>query len=507
MKKLSVYIILITFIAKLFGLGRDLALSYVYGASNISDAYLVSITVPTVIFSLISISLAATFIPMFENIQNKKGREASNRFVNIVLINLLFVSTIIIILIYFFSETLVYIFASGFEGNTLIIATDLLKINVFILYFSVISTIFGSLLQIRGSFLIPAFITVPFNILIVFSIIASGIFGYPLLSIGLVFASIVQVLILVPFVVKQGFDFYWIFDFKNSDFRKMIKMSAPVLIGSSVTQVNIIIDRTLASRITSGGISALNYGDRLTGFAVGLFVISVINLIYPKLCKYSADLNLNGFKDLINKAIFGISLFIIPMTVGFSIFTKEIIELLFFRGEFNETSIMLTSGALAFYSLGMMGFSMRELLSRIFFSLSDTKTPVINASLGIFINIVLNIILSRYFGIGGLALATSIAATVTTLLLLISLRKKIGPFGMKQISISFLKILFASLVMGGLAKLSFNYLTSSLSQSLSLLLAIGVAVISYFMIIYFMKIEDVDIFVGAIKKKIGRGTV
>ena len=76
---------------------------------------------------------------------------------------------------------------------------------------------------------------------------------------------------------------------------------------------------------------------------------------------------------------------------------------------------------------------------------------------------------------------------------------------MKQISISFLKILFASLVMGLLSKLSFNYLTASLSQNLSLLLAIGVGAVSYFVIIYFMKIEDVDVIVGAIKKKLGRG--
>jgi putative peptidoglycan lipid II flippase len=128
-----------------------------------------------------------------------------------------------------------------------------------------------------------------------------------------------------------------------------------------------------------------------------------------------------------------------------------------------------------------------------------------NAAIGMVLNIVLNIILSRYLGIGGLALATSIAATFTTVLLFISLRKKIGPFGMKQISISFLKILFASSIMGLLAKLSFNYLTATLSQNISLLLAIGVGAVSYFVIIYFMKIEDVDVIVGAIKKKLGRG--
>jgi putative peptidoglycan lipid II flippase len=133
------------------------------------------------------------------------------------------------------------------------------------------------------------------------------------------------------------------------------------------------------------------------------------------------------------------------------------------------------------------------------------RTPMKNASIGMALNIVLNVLLSFFWGIGGLALATSISAILTSILMFISLRKKIGPFGMKQISISFLKILFASLVMGGLAKMSFNYLTASLSQNLSLLLAIGVGAVSYFVIIYFMKIEDVDVIVGAIKKKLGRG--
>jgi putative peptidoglycan lipid II flippase len=108
-------------------------------------------------------------------------------------------------------------------------------------------------------------------------------------------------------------------------------------------------------------------------------------------------------------------------------------------------------------------------------------------------------------GIGGLALATSIAAIFTTLLLFISLRKKIGSFGMKKISISFLKMLIASAIMGMLSKLSFNYLNAStLSQNLSLLVAITIGATSYFVIIYFMKIEDIDMIVGVIKRKLNK---
>jgi len=153
----------------------------------------------------------------------------------------------------------------------------------------------------------------------------------------------------------------------------------------------------------------------------------------------------------------------------------------------------------------MIGFGLREVLSRAFYAMQDTKTPMVNAAIGMVLNIFLNIILSRYMGISGLALATSIAALFTTALMFISLRKKIGPFGMKQISISFLKILFASSLMGLLAKLSFDYYTATLSQNLSLIIAIAVGAISYFVIIYFMKIEDVDLIVKAVKRKLGKG--
>ena len=116
--------------------------------------------------------------------------------------------------------------------------------------------------------------------------------------------------------------------------------------------------------------------------------------------------------------------------------------------------------------------------------------------------IILIITLSRFFGIGGLALSTSISATVISVLLIITLRNKIGALGLKKKIISFCKILFASIVMGIIAKTVFNYLNITVSQNLSLLLAIAVGVITYLLLIYFVKIEDVDLVIKAIKKRI-----
>lgn len=280
-----------------------------------------------------------------------------------------------------------------------------------------------------------------------------------------------------------------------------------MVLGVSVDQINVLVDRTIASTLIVGGISALNYANRLNTFIQGIFVMSIATVMYPLISKMVTDKDIDGLKRTLSESIFGINILIVPITVGAVIFSSPLVSLIFGRGAFDEQANILTSSALLFYSIGMLGFGLREILSRVFYSMQDTKTPMINAAIGMIINILLNLILSRLLGIGGLALATSIAAIVTTFLLFMNLRKKIGPFGMKQISISFLKILFASSIMGLFAKLSFNYLTVSLSQNLSLLLAIGVGAVSYFVTIYFLKIEDVDVIIGAIKKKLGRGAV
>jgi putative peptidoglycan lipid II flippase len=184
------------------------------------------------------------------------------------------------------------------------------------------------------------------------------------------------------------------------------------------------------------------------------------------------------------------------------IFSKEIVALLFGRGAFTAEAIDMTANALFYYSLGMIAFGLRDILSRAFYALQDTKTPMINATIGVAINIILNIVLSRFLGIGGLAFATSIAGVVSAILMFVTLRKKLGPFGLKEIIRSFLKISIASVLMGLIAYGSFWLLGQLVSENLALLLAIGVGALTYAVFIYFMKIPEVDRTLDVLKKKI-----
>lgn len=504
MKKTALLLMIITIISKLVGFARDLTLSYFYGASSITDAYLISITIPSVIFGFIGTGIATGYIPMYSKIEKLEGSNEGNRYTNNLVNILLVLCTILFVFGLIFTVPIVKLFASGFEGETLEMAISFTRVTLVGMYFTGLISVFNGFLQIKGNYAIPALIGFPMNFFTIIAIIISSKGNVLLLSVGTVIATASQLLLVLPFTYKKGYKYKPVFDLKDKHIKNMVNIALPVIIGVSVNQINVLVDRTLASRVAEGGISALNYANRLNGFVMGIFVLSITTALYPIISKMVAEDNMDGLKKSVSEAISGINLLVIPATVGFMIFSEPIIRLLFDRGKFDAQAITMTSGALFFYSLGMIGFGLREVLSRAFYSLQDTKTPAINATIAVLLNIILNIILSRFMGIGGLALATSISAILGTILLYVSLRKKIGSFGMKNLSISFVKIIGASLVMGLIAKLSFNTMKGAVGQNISLVIAIGIGAVVYGVMIYFMKVEEVDVLVGMLKDKLGK---
>ncbi|WP_077369203.1 murein biosynthesis integral membrane protein MurJ [Anaerosalibacter sp. Marseille-P3206] len=504
MKRTAIIIMLITIVSKILGFARDVTLSYFYGASNISDAYLISLSIPGVIFTFVGIAILTGYIPIYSEIENNYGTGESHKYTNNLINILLIICTIIIIFGLLFTEQIVKMFAKGFDTETLILATKFTKISLLGIYFTAMIYIFNGFLQVNGNYIAPSLTGFPLNIITIVSVILSSKINIMILSVGSVLAIFSQLLILMPFVHREGYKYKFIFNFRDENLKKMAYLAIPVIIGASVDQINVLVDRTLASSIVVGGISALNYANKLNLFIQGIFVASISTVIYPVISKMATQDNMNGLKDTVLEAINSISLLIIPVTVGALIFAKQIIRFLFGRGAFNLEAINLTADALFFYSIGMVGYSFRAILSKAFYSLQDTKTPMINAAIAMAMNIVLNIILSKYMGIGGLALATSISAIFCTVLLFISFRKKIGSFGLKNIVISFIKILCASLAMGVIAKLSYDVLLKHISENLSLIAAIIIGAVVYFAIIYFMGIEEVDSMIKAVKNKLKR---
>lgn len=507
--KATIGLMIATIISKILGFGREIVLGSIYGTSIYSDAYIVSMNIPNVIFVSIGAAIATTFIPLYhENEKNSaknKSLEFTNNIINIVIV----ISIIVSIFILIFTEPIVKIFAMGFKDEALNITVKFTKIMIFGILFIGLTNIFRAFLNIKGEFVIPGLTGLPFNIIIILSIILSYKTDPVVLAIGTLIAMASECLFQIPSAFKNGYRYVPKINFNDDNLKKIIWLTGPVFIGIGVNQVNAMVDRTLASTLVEGSIAALNYANRLNGFVLGLFITSITSVIYPMLSRLSIEKDLKEFKSTVLASVNIIILIIIPISLGAIVLANPIVSLLFERGAFDNNATQMTSVALAFYSIGMIGFGLRDILGKVFYSLKDTKTPMLNGAMAMVLNIILNIILIRYMGHEGLAFATSISSIICIVLLFISLNKKIGYFGQKEIVKTLVKSLISAIIMGLLTVASYNFISSTIGsgfieKSISLALSVGIGAMAYIVLIIVLKVKEVNILTSIIKKKLNK---
>lgn len=504
--KTTMGLMIVTLLSKVLGFGRELVLASSYGASLYSDAYLVALNIPNVIFAAIATALATTFIPIYYEANRDgiagKGINFTNDVINLIVI----LGAGISILCFIFVEPLVKLFAIGFEGEILKITIKFTKILILGITFIALAEIMKAYLNANNNFSIPAVMFgIPFNLIIILSIFISKKLGPHILPIGTLIAILSRVILQYPYMKKYGYKYEVRLKVENNYIEKMFCLLIPVLIGVGANQINSMIDRTLASTLQEGSISALNYASKLNGFVLGLFIASIAAVIYPILSKLSSDDDKEKFVNTVVKSINSVMILIIPISAGAMILATPIVKVLFQRGAFDAKATEMTSTALVFYSIGLIAFGLTDVLRRVFYSLQDTKTPMINGVLAVLLNIVLNVILIKYMGHAGLAFSTSISAVVSMFLLFTSLQKKIGYFGQDKIIKTTFKSFIATIIMGGVTKIVYKLLIDILGigfigEVTSLFGAILLGVIVYGVIVMILKVEEINVLIDRVKK-------
>ena len=507
--KAAVGLMAATLLAKCLGFGRELALASVYGASGVSDAFLVAMNIPAVIFQAIGTSLGTAFIPLYCEVNSNKGEKASNLYTNNILNIVVMICVVLSIFGAIFTEQVVKLFAMGFEGETLRLAIYYTRVLILGLAFLGISYILMAFLQVKEKFVIAGLMPIPYNILIITSIFLSASVNPNILPWGTLFGLSLQFVFLYPFARQKGFRYIFHVDFKDEYVKRMLWLIMPVLIGVAVNQINTIVDRTIASTLVEGSISALNYATKLNQFVMGMFIVSISSVVYPMLSKLSTENNKEKFNDTIAKSVNTVTLLVIPISAGAIVLAKPIVRLLFQRGEFDERATYMTAIALTFYSIGMIGYGLRDILGKVFYSIQDTRTPMINGVIAMVLNITLNILFVKFTNmqIAGLAFATSISALVTITLLFINLKLKIGQFGGNKILSVMIKSIVSALIMALVAKfvynLVFNMLGSGfIQEAVTLVAAVGAGALTYGIAIIILRVEEVNLILNKVKERL-----
>lgn len=507
--KATLGLMIATMIAKVIGFVREIVLAYVYGTSMYSDAYLVAMNIPLVIFAVIGGTLGTVFIPMYFEVSNtlgeKKAIEFTNNTFNLVMLQCILLAILGLI----FTEKLVEFFAIGFKGEVLKVTIDFTRIIIVGIVFIGLSYIMNAYLQIKNKFVISGLMSIPKNIIIVLSIILSSKFNPYIIIWGTLIGTIVEFLFLFIMATKNEYRYKVYMNINDKYIKKAVWLMGPVLIGISVNQINTMIDRTLASTLVEGSISALNYANKLNGFVMALFIASIAAVIYPILSKLSNENNKDKFVNYIVQSVNSVILLVIPISVGAIVLANPIVKILFQRGEFDSRATGMTAIALVMYSIGMIGFGLRDILGKVFYSLHDTKTPMVNGIIAMVTNIILNIILVKYLKLAGLALATSISAIICIILLFRSLKTKIGYFGQDKILKTTIKSIISAVIMGIITYISYNLFNSILDldfigEVISLVGSIIIGAIVYGVIVVILKVEEINVVIDMIKNKFNK---
>ena len=294
-KTTALVLMLIILTSKITGFFRDIVLAQTFGAGEITDAYLTALNIPVVLFDGISAALGTTFIPIYFKIKSSKGQEEVNKFTSNILNIVILISLVFVLLGVIFAPYIVKIFAVGFKGDVFDLTVNYSKILIFSMVFIAINGLVSSYLVASGNVYISGAITIPFNIFVIIAIIFASVTESYVMVYGTLIAYIAQLLFQLPLLIKKGYKHRLTVNLRDENIRQILFLVIPVFIGSYINQINAVVNRTLASTLDSGSITALNYANKLNMFAVGVIAVAISTIMYPILSKLASEGNKKSF--------------------------------------------------------------------------------------------------------------------------------------------------------------------------------------------------------------------
>jgi len=407
------FIFLAMLMAKVLGQAREMVIASTYGTAWQADAYVAASQIPTNFFDMIlGSAVSAAFIPVFNKFLEKDGDLRAKKFAGTFFNNVFAISAFISVIGIIFAPQIISIITPNLDPMAAKLAVKLLRIMFPMIIFIGSAFTFVGLLQSMGEYNLPAVMSmVSSAVCIIYLFTLENKFGVTGLAVALVLGWFLQFAILMPSTIKKGFRFN--LKFFDSGIIEVVKLALPVLVGTWVQPVNVMVNTRIASGI-DGGVSAINYANKLYLIAAGVFAMALTNYIFPKLSRLSVDeKNKENWFEVFFSSVKTVVLVVTPIAVVFLTQSNDIIRVIYQRGEFGESSVLVCGGALLFYSIGILPFSLQEILYKSFYSLRKVITPMLIALSGIAVNLVLSFVLSDIMGINGLALAASLSVIFT----------------------------------------------------------------------------------------------
>ncbi|MBK8134390.1 MAG: murein biosynthesis integral membrane protein MurJ [Chloroflexi bacterium] len=431
-------VVLLGFLASgVLGLVRTAAYTAYFGASVELDVFFAAQRIPEMLFTLVAGgALGSAFIPVFARYLNRDDPQAW-RLASAVMSWSAAAAALIGILLAVTSPLVMPLLLRDVPDAYQALSADLTRWMLITTVIFSVSGLTMGILNAHQQFFLPALAISMNNIgLIIGAVVISplipvdaGPFAYPAvgersiygLAFGAILGAALHLLIQLPGLVRVRAVIRPLFSTRVEGSGLVLRLMLPRMLGLAVTQLNFLVNLYFAGQMVEGSNSALNVAWFIMFFVLGIIAQSVGTAVFPSLARLAAEGDLAAFGSRLTSAMSGILFLAIPASVGLIVLGRPVVALMVERGEWLSDATAGTAWALAFFAVGIAGHGLLEVLSRAFYALSDTRTPVLIGIASLISNIVLSVVFIRFIGepaslargpIAGLALANSL----TTLL-------------------------------------------------------------------------------------------
>ena len=486
-------LMLITIISKVFGFIREAVMANYIGAGELKSIYTTANTLPVVVSNFVAVGIISGFIPIYNRAKNEEGEASAEKFTSNIFNILMVFATIALIFGLIFAKPFSKILSPDLDGQWLDLAANYTRIMMFAVYAYLYSAVFRGYLNIKGDFFNPAITGIIMNIVIIIFTVMTGKTGNVyLLIIGALLGNILQYILFPRATRKSGYHHERVIDLSNKYVRQLIIIAIPVIVSSAAGEISIIVDNSMASAyFGKASISKLFYAKTMLTLITGVITVSVTTALFPKIAELGQSGKINAMKKSISSSVVTTLLLVVPASIGMAVLSLPIIELVFERNAFTPEDTIIVASLLASYAPFVIFQSITDVVDRGFYAVGDSKTPVIIVVIQQATNVILNMVLIKYFGINGLAFSTVISTIIGSMLMIYKFRDNFGSFSFKTSLLSISKIALATAIMGLTASKVYGITSGNMPHLIALFIAIILAAIVYLILILFARIPEV----------------
>ena len=415
--------------SRILGLVREVVIASRFGTGHTYDAYVAAFRIPDLIFFIVmSGAFGSAFIPVFGGFLAKGDAERAWNLANTLLTWVVAGFAVVALVVFLLAKPLMSIvIAPELPADSQDLAVNLTRLLLLSPLLLGLSAAGKGMLEAQSAFILPAIAPILYNL----GIIGGALFLAPMIGVyglaaGVILGSLMHVALQFGSLLRNDLQLHPSFSPRTDGLAEVGRLMAPRILGQTVSQVNLIVMTNFASRLAEGSISALNYAQSLILLPHGILAMSLSTVMFPRMVHNHERGDKLAFRQTLNEGLRTLIFLTLPAAVGLLVYRTSIVQVLFQYGSFNEESTDMVATAVGFFSIGLIGRAVAEPVTRTFYAMRDTRTPVVVSILSIVVNIALSWVLAPSMGHAGLALSLSATYLLRMVILMIILSGRTG---------------------------------------------------------------------------------